>query len=414
MVQRELAFLVIDIEDRLRTHHADLRKLGKARVSPRDMRSYLIDLATAYHGLALDAANGHYSDPFFGGLYPNPWESEENRRTKRLGHCIWNLNNAFRIVLTTKGSRRQIQWGGTPAGPPREDVQSWMRLYDTGEPAEEVSVAGLMLELEAMAEQIRGVELPTSLDSRVALALFRDHSTPWEGLALRHCDLVVQFAKNFVEHLVHHHSVARRGTDTAYAIMKGLMTPYFDDKIAELHAKVSELVAYFKGGSDFAPGTLMLTGHIDIENMELEAPSPSQPSQTSKSKQESASKSKKKSASKSKQESDFDAEVAIHRAMAYYQRALPTFQANVTTLANLLVTDIATIFSPRKVHDMSDEEVTRLGAEPEVNKTQRLQLQNGIDQLRAGLSACRKHQSREALAAFPKTTRGADYWARPG
>jgi GTP-binding protein EngB required for normal cell division len=264
-IQRQLPSLVTSIDEHIKARQTRLDGLGEKRSSTSDIKKYLINLSSRYERVAREAIHGNYADLFFGGLYSDSETSYEARRVKKFRALVRDLNRAFHFVLATKGNRRQIQWQDdlhckTTDSPPPDHLKPLVDLYDSGEPIE-LLVDDLIVELDRMAAENQGVEFPGSSSDRVALALFRDHSTPWEGLALQHCDLVTHFARTFVENLVSH--ITGPDTHTADAIINDIVTPYFEEKLAVLHAKVSELVRHYKTGSDPQP-----MFNIFIKNLE--------------------------------------------------------------------------------------------------------------------------------------------------
>ena len=254
-IQRKLPGLIANIEEHIKTRQARLKRLGDQRSSTDEIKKYLINISSRFQRVARDAIHGIYADNFFGGLYPGMETAYEGRRVKKLRALVRDLNRAFYFVLTTKGGRRQIKWNDDSSRPNQNlsaphHLEPLVGLYTVGEHIE-ISVDDLIRELDKVASENQGVEFPGSSNDRVALALFRDHSTPWEAIANQHIDLVTHFSRIFVENLVAH--VAGPDLKTADAIIKGLVTPYFEQKQAILHSKVSELLQHYKTGSDPQP-----------------------------------------------------------------------------------------------------------------------------------------------------------------
>lgn len=254
-IQRKLPGLIANIEEHIKTRQMRLKRLGDQRSSTDDMKKYLINISSRFQRVARDAIHGIYADNFFGGLYPDMGTAYEDRRIKKLRALVRDLNRAFYFVLTTKGGRRQIKWNDDRTKPNEKlsvphHLEPLVGLYTVGEHIE-ISIDDLIRELDEAASENQGVEFPGSSNDRVALALFRDHSSPWEAIANQHIDLVVRFARIFVENLVVH--ITGPDSKTANAIIKGLVTPYFEEKQAALHSKVSELLQHYKTGSDPQP-----------------------------------------------------------------------------------------------------------------------------------------------------------------
>lgn len=254
-IQRKLPGLIANIEENIKTREMRLKSLGDQRATPGDMKKYLFNISSRFQRVARDAIHGIYADEFFGGLYPDMGTAYEDRRVKKLRALVRDLNRAFHLILTTKGGRRQIKWndeGTVPNenSPVPHHLEPLVGLYTVGEHIE-VSIDDLIRELDGAASENQGIEFPGSSNDRVALALFRDHSAPWEAIAHQHVDLVGRFARIFVEKLVAH--VAGPDSNTADAVIKGIVTPFFEEKQAVLHSKVLELLHHYKTGSDPQP-----------------------------------------------------------------------------------------------------------------------------------------------------------------
>lgn len=249
-MQRKLPGLIANVEDQIKTFQTRLEGLGTKRSSTDDIKKYLINISNRFQRVAREAIHGNYADNFFGGLYPDPQTSYEDRRVKKLRALVRDLNRAFYFVLTTKGGRRQIRWDGeTPPEVPRH-LEPLISLYTLGDHIE-ISIHDLTHEIDKMAAENQGVEFPGSSNGRVALALFRDQSSSWEAIASQHVDLVSHFSRRFVEQLVGH--VAGPDLKTVDAVIRHVVTPYFEQKQVALQTKVLELLQHYKNGSDPQP-----------------------------------------------------------------------------------------------------------------------------------------------------------------
>ena len=261
-IKRKLPALISRIEELVRQHETRLRELGEQRVTPQDLRKYLTKISSRFHDLSLDAVRGNYVDEFFGGLYTHSDASPSyaSGRVKKLRALVRDMNRAFNYVLSLKGERRRIQWndehaenGGT-VNTERSKVPEYLEplvaLYEFEEP-ESVSIEALSMELEALASENQGTELPGSANDRLAISLFRDQSRPWEAIAHRHMELVLDHAKMFAEKLVYH--ITGPDQRTADAILNSYIDPYFERKRTVLREKVAELLRHYQKGLDPQP-----------------------------------------------------------------------------------------------------------------------------------------------------------------
>ena len=255
-IQRKLPGLIAKIDDHIKNHQARLSKLGDPRSSPAELRKYLANISSDFRSIAKEAVRGDYVSDFFGGLYPDPAAtSYADRRIRKLRALVRDLNRAFYHVLSTKGARRRILWGDGTADAPQQEgasqyLQPLINLFAARDPTT-ISVSDLKKELDEMASENQGVEFPGSPSDRVTLQLFRHEAEPWEAISVRHVDLVVEFAKLFVERLISH--VTGPDTRTADALLRQHVNPYFDRKKTLLRSKVAELIRHYKIGYDPQP-----------------------------------------------------------------------------------------------------------------------------------------------------------------
>ncbi|KAK5653725.1 hypothetical protein OQA88_7881 [Cercophora sp. LCS_1] len=409
-IQRKLPGLVTNIEDHIKTRQTKLEALGEPRSSTDDMKKYLINVSGRFQRVARDAIHGVYTDNFFGGLYLGTETAFEDRRVKKFRALVRDLNRAFHFVLTTKGGRRVIRWdddsGVDEAASAPRHLEPLISLY-TVDQRIEIAARDLVTELDKAASENQGVELPGSPNDRVTLALFRDHSKPWEAIASQHVELVADFSRIFVESLVAH--LVGPDRKTADAVIRDVVHPFFEEKRVTLQSKVTELLRHYKTGSDPQPiHSIFLKGVERRRNERITKQVARLVEQnpglfaggkfaSGVDYKDLALKVLKASSNVS---SEFNAEQTIDSAMFYYDMSLRVFTDNVITLAleNCLISDIPDILSPEKVFDMSDDKITALAVESEAIRTERKQLQSQLDKLQKGLSACHKYRPRESIA----------------
>lgn len=251
-IQRQLPAVIANVEEYIKTRKERLDRLGPPRWSAADIRKYLIGISNRFQLVAHNAIQGNYTDDFFGGPYPKPYTPalEGDRRIRKLRALVRDLNRAFWLILTTRGSRRQIDLGDRNSVATPKHLEPLLALYVLGERVS-ISIHDLTKELDNIASENQGVGLSGSLNDTVALALFRDQSAPWIAIAGQHVKFVVRFSRRFVEELVIH--IAGPDWTTANAIIEHLVVPYFEQKQATLQAKVLELLQHYKAGSDPLP-----------------------------------------------------------------------------------------------------------------------------------------------------------------
>lgn len=268
-IQRTLPGLVTKIEDHISSRQTRLERLGDQRSSTKDVRKYLSNISSRYHAVAREAVQGRYGDAFFDVVHQGPEPGYLDSRIPKLRALVRDLNRVFYFLIKTEGAARHIQWGGegdsTASGgddeasanggtPPETLLPEYLdqlKGYYELDRRVEVSVEALTDELDRKASENQGVEFPGSSNDRLALDLFRKQSKSWGGLAEQHVKLVTKVTREFTVKVMEH--VVEPDSKTSEAIVKDLVTPYFDEKDKVLKAKVEELLKHYRDGYDPQP-----------------------------------------------------------------------------------------------------------------------------------------------------------------
>lgn len=273
-IQRTLPGLVTKIQDHISSRQTRLEKLGDQRSSTKDVRKYLSSISSRYHGVAREAVQGRYGDAFFDVVHPGPEPGYLDSRIPKLRALVRDLNRVFYFLIKNEGATRHIQWGGeggstassddgeasanggtppatSPPEVPLPEHLDQLKDYYQLDPRVEISVEALTDELDRKASENQGVEFPGSSNDRLALDLFRKQSKSWGGLAKQHVKLVAKVTREFAVKVVEH--VVEPDSKTSEAIVKDLVTPYFDEKEKVLKAKVEELLKHYRDGYDPQP-----------------------------------------------------------------------------------------------------------------------------------------------------------------
>jgi len=263
-VQSKLPGLITKIKSYICNNQCFFEQLGDPLSSPMEVRKYLIGISNKFQRLALHAVQGNYTDDFFGGLFHNPAaDTYTDWRIRKLRSLVRDLNSAFYHVLLTRGETRRILWTTATTGShskPNEPekfpesfpeyLQPFVSLFVLDDPSS-VTIGGLKQELEAIGLENQGVEFPRSSNNRLALQLFRDHSQPWESIALQHVETVAEFSKDFVMSLLSH--IVDPDFGTVMRLFRHYVNPYFEQKKVELADKVLELLQHLRSGYDPQP-----------------------------------------------------------------------------------------------------------------------------------------------------------------
>ncbi|KAL2160733.1 hypothetical protein VTH06DRAFT_930 [Thermothelomyces fergusii] len=409
-VKKSLPGLIQDIRTNLRTRQEELDRLGKARSSTEEQRSYLLGIAHEYQRLAHDAVEGRYSNNprFFGGI---------DKSATKMRAVIRNSNRAFHAIMTTKGGRYKIVRGNRDSahGNSAEfghDFPNYLwdliEEYDVPDP-ETIDESKLKAELQELACVNHGREFPGEANVDLALQLFRDQSEPWQEIAWKHLKHVLRVTQEFVD-LAFIHLI---GADekTQEAIISHYVNPFFERKEEELSDKLRELLVPYVSG--YGPSLEEeFVSRIRKKRDERLAARIAQQTQESHEPGQGERLSQDKILQMVRDLEDpkmdeFGTEKVIDLMAAYYETSLRTFVDNVINLAaeSCLVRDIPTILTPMKVDAMSAETISELASESKAVQIQRQRLEDEVKILREGLRKCQKHERRELPARLLTSAR---------
>ncbi|OAA80050.1 Dynamin, GTPase domain protein [Akanthomyces lecanii RCEF 1005] len=421
-----LPVVIEDIEKHLKKRQEEKAELGTERLDHKDMRTFLLTIATEFQRLLREANSGHYVDKFFGQL-----TSPQNRLRAELK----GFQRALDFVLRSRGHRFSITRAGEDQGESKEESDVDLapiatatfldtHPYQFSHP-KKVSRSELKQELRVLATANEGRELPGTCNSELAIHLFKIQASPWRDIAQFHIRGVAKATKLFVEQLLHH-VVGRNNADTTENM---LLSDYVDDFFRKreelLDKKLDELLAPYIDG-DSVPLEEEFEGLASqwrVERMveQLQKLPLSDLAREVEEKQNTSKASFFLAATNIEDSPNgaFDTtERIIDMMQAYYKMSLRTFTENVTNLAieGCLIHDLATIFTPVKVGEMSNERLEELASEPASAQSRRAQLTTEIVALQKSLDTCRRRmpraEPRNLFTADASTNaRGSLFWS---
>lgn len=239
-IKKNLPDLIQDIETNLRTRQQELNRYGKSRSSVEELRSYLLGIADDFQRLARDAVEGRYSDEFFGD------GDEHETGVARLRAVLRNMNCAFEAVMDRKGAYYKTKSNEAAADEEAEqdnqhrpELQQLIDVFDVlgldSKPQSELNA-----KLQSLASLNRGKEFPGDTNPELVFLLFKKQVAPWQSIARKHIDNVLDVAKAFVERVFVH--VVGADEVTRNAILSGCMDPFFAEKKDMLQTKLQELL----------------------------------------------------------------------------------------------------------------------------------------------------------------------------
>lgn len=241
-IKTNLPGLICDIEANLRTRQEALDRLGTARSTTEELRSYLIGIAEDFQRLARDGIEGRYGDEkFFGGI---------DEKATKLRAKLRNRSRAFNVVMKTRGARYTTLWGDDEDSEDEdakfpEYLQDLIDEYDVPDPEARLE-SKLNAELQSLASVNLGREFPGEANSELALQLFRKQAEPWRNIAWSHLHKVLTASQEFVDQVFTH--IIGADKSTRDAVLKSFADPFFREREELLRGKLDELLRPYSGG----------------------------------------------------------------------------------------------------------------------------------------------------------------------
>ncbi|KAJ9150253.1 p-loop containing nucleoside triphosphate hydrolase protein [Pleurostoma richardsiae] len=391
-----------------------MRKLGRSRATPEDMRVYLTGIAQAFETLAREAVRGSYGDhDFFGDLSGFLRGSDIGQRhIRNLRAVVRDMNRAFVATMYSKGAKHSIVWedGADDSDERRTEIPDFLKPlvdkhYNFSEP-EKMDEKVLKEMIEVFAAKNQGLEFPGRANPRVAIDVFRLQAEPWHRIATCHIELVISTTKQFVQDLLEH--VVASDTDTLQKIMKDCVEPFFRRKEDVLTDKLHELLPQpdetgfslpleweFEVLSKQRTDTRLNTQVHKLGEERLRSLNDAQRVAILGSRDYTRAWADEQRAQFSTP-SKFGIENVIDDTIVYYELSLRTFIENVITLAveNKLMRDVPKIFESIQVAAMDEAKLRSLAAETPSILKERERLAKEIASLKDGLELCNTYRYR--------------------
>jgi GTPase SAR1 family protein len=400
-IKHELPDLIADIELRLSNCRTELGKLGQKRQTTSEQRSFLLHLAQNYQHLARAAIDGVYGDPFFG----DPRSEDGYRR--RVRAIVQNLGLEFAETMRARGHRYQIVSQHEANGPPRPTSPKHMSRNEYLEHA------------KSLLTRSRGRELPGTFNPMLIADLFHEQCTPWRSITIQYVEAIWSAARDFLESAFKHLTQDQ----TAELIMREMIEPNLQHRLANMCAKVDSIIDQYKSGHPIT------YNHYFTETIQNVRAKRMEEDLTQKLRtffhsrdgevleELNFTKLKKSSlisALSTKNEVDMDRYAcgeAVDCMLAFYkagyifpravfvptlislQVAMKNVVDNVATQCweDLLIRPLPDLLAPTTVIDMGEVEIDKIAKEPAINVDQRDFLTRTIQILELGLETCRKH-----------------------
>ncbi|KAI3535469.1 vacuolar sorting protein VPS1 [Colletotrichum filicis] len=350
----------------------DLEEMGPERRSLGDIRSFMTNVSMRYYQLAQAALDGNYhcsEAAFF-----------KEKNGSRLRSLVHQRNGAFATKVREQGHKRKITYG--PPTPRSEDGSS--------SKSGQILVTGteMVSWVRETYTQTRGRELPGNYNHILLAELFHEHSSPWRDLAKDHVSTVLECVSKWIREavatLVHEDRLRRDTTSfcqeqlelSRKAAFKELEQLFLDEDrhpITYNHYYTDNIQkARNTSQKDLLENSLAMVGARNLRTCDANdrklLVEELQPKLCVNMDQQAC-------------------EEALAGLNAYYKVAMKTFVDNVCrqVIERHILAPLPEIFYPTTVSQFSDDELLRIGSEPEKEIARRQRLEASVKGLRSSL-----------------------------
>ncbi|KAF6817471.1 dynamin [Colletotrichum sojae] len=375
-LDRELPKVRDEIRSKLATTEDELKAMGPERRSLGDIRAFMTSLSMRYYQMAQAALDGNYHSgdgDFFG------------KNGNRLRSLVHQRNGSFATKIRVNGNKRQMS-----DEVPMVDANAGAE----GDREEQVVVTkkDMLAWIHITYVQTRGRELPGNYNHVLLAELFHEQSSPWRKIAESHVsgvlDEVSRWVHNAISKLFHEERL-RRDVDNfchqrlekfrsnAFEELEKLLVDegrhpitynhYYTDNIQ--HARTDLQRAGVK--------TALTTAVNDLGGSLRPSDNPHDLDRLIRVLQPKICVDMDQQA----------CEEALAGLNAYYKVAMKTFVDNVCrqVIERHIMAPLPDIFHPTRVSEFTDDELLRLGSEPEKEIARRQKLSTEAQSLKSSL-----------------------------
>ncbi|KAK2035912.1 vacuolar sorting protein VPS1 [Colletotrichum somersetense] len=351
-LEKELPKVKVEIGRVLASKEDELEAMGPERRSLGDIRSFIIHLSMRYYTLAQAALDGNYhsSDVHF----------FDKRNGTRLRSLVHQQNSQFAAAMRIRGHKRAIV----------NDIDSeTCKSSDNANSQVAVTKDKMIMWIQQTYLQTRGRELPGNYSHVLLAELFHEQSGPWRQIAEDHLSGVINSVSKWA------HQAASRLTHAVEELRKILLDEkrhpitynhYYTDNIQKARSD------YHKSAlKDAIHPVVSCDARLDLKHYP-------------------ADRDLLVDALQPKIIVDMDqqaCEEALAGLNAYYKVAMKTFIDNVCkqVVERHILVPLPEIFCPTTVSQFSDDDLLRIGSEPETEITRRQRLVKEAHGLRSSL-----------------------------
>ncbi|KAK1996184.1 vacuolar sorting protein VPS1 [Colletotrichum falcatum] len=339
-LEKELPKVKVEIRRVLASKEDELEAMGPERRSLGDIRSFLIHLSMRYYTLAQAALEGNYHS-----LDVHFFDKKNGTRLRSLVH---QQNGQFATVMRIQGHRRAIV----------SDAESeTCRSNDNANAQLTVTKDDMIMWVQQTYLQTRGRELPGNYSHVLLAELFHEQSGPWRQIAEDHISGVVDSVGKWrLENCRTH----------AFDELHKILLDEERHPITYNHYYTNNIQ---KARSDYHKSALKDAIHPVVSSWDKSLDLKSCPGDCDRL----VDALQPKICVNMDQQA---CEEALAGLNAYYKVAMKTFIDNVCkqVVERHILVPLPEIFCPTTVSQFSDDDLLRIGSEPEteVNRRQKL------------------------------------------
>ncbi|KAE8551174.1 hypothetical protein EYB25_007410 [Talaromyces marneffei] len=375
-IEKELPKVRDEIKKSLTTTEAELRFMGDARSSVAHVRSFMTNLSMKYYELLQAALNGSYQSidvDFFSQI-----------EGSRLRARIQQINTDFAKHMRDCGERRKI---GTASKLEQSSVSSTAQLM--------VTEAQMTAWVREVYMRTRGKELPGNHNLALLAELFHEQSLRWASIAEAHIVAIREVISQWTEKVVK--NVVREDEDGLRREVGSILQDSLDscEKLAleELNKLLEDErqspLTYNHYYTDNIQKSRVTTQKAAVRNAIFLARTEDWNGKLHIN-NDTATIERFISAVESRIIVDMDEQAckeALTQLNAYYKVAMKTFTDNVTrqVIERHMISPLPQAFCPTSIAQLSDEELLRIGSEPNHEAERRTKLANMAQALRQSL-----------------------------
>ncbi|KAF1353988.1 dynamin family protein [Delphinella strobiligena] len=229
-ITSQLPSLLQDVEQGIKECQEILAKLGDARATSMEQRTYLAEVCRNFSAIVKEAVDRIYNDPFFGSASSAPGQD------KRLRAVVQGFLLGFSKKMQKDGQDRKI----VDHEDDEDDEDDEKPSLGIGT----VSRKAFIKEVQTLMSKNRGRELPGTFNPMLIGELFHQHTSPWQGIVEESKRGMVDTVRNFVETALGHVT----DDETQVRLFQQIIGPALDGIEAGLDGKVDEILQVHQRG----------------------------------------------------------------------------------------------------------------------------------------------------------------------